>query len=214
MLCQGSTKDGSPCEREGQRSTGFCTQHADQASRSAKSELSAADRKKKAEQEAELQRREEMRKQYLLSIASVEEKILGINDLATLREAGQSIILALVREEIDPKAAPSISQLLKQQMELLEKTKPKGDNLDAQGKQAVLKISAELTGGQAWMLMQNFGLNFDRMKKDAQKQTITVDAEDVKQLTMEESRERESQRDTAGGIGSSESTSQNSTEIF
>lgn len=211
-LCLGTNNDGTICDRSAARDTGFCASHKSQASRAVKAKLTTAQKLAQSVAEEERLKRMQERKDYELAVADVKDKIIAIKDLDSLREAEQSVMLGLIDGSIDPKAAGGITQLLKHQAELLTKTKPT-ETIGVQGRQNLIKLSTEMTPDQAWQLMQNFGLNFARLKTDTQR-AIDVEAVEVPQIEMRED-ERESASVTGERAGeTTDDTAADLTEVF
>lgn len=193
-LCQGQNKDGSVCSAYATIPSKFCGRHQDQAPKKAKRELVKFEQKKQAETSAEIARRAEEQKAEEIRKSNVADKILGIKDNDSLREAGQRVIIGLIDGTVDAKVGAAVTQLLKHQGELLEKSKPKEGVLGAGAKEHVIKMSFEMDQNEAWSLMQNFGIGYKKLAQEAELKALTVDetvdAEEVQTIKVEDKSEQ------------------------
>jgi hypothetical protein len=184
--CPERRKDGSPCKAECQEGKDTCYAHAAEARVKREIEaLQKEDLKYLELKKRQLEAKEEEYDRLLAEQAAGEDQrlelikasIQTIDDLESLRQAELLVINGLIDETICEKRASAIAQLLKHQAELISKRKEGGDVLDPTKRDALIKISVEMSGDDCWELLSDKTSALKRLMARAealQQPTVTI----------------------------------------
>jgi hypothetical protein len=194
-LCAG-IRDGWPCSQEAAPVRSYCTRcdpdvsalsFGNRAPLIKQQELArrieAEERDKKAKQRSEQEAKIEQRKEIVAQ--EIQDAILEVRDLESLRRLELKIMEGLVSGAIDSKAGSPLSQMLKHQAELLRITVLKDENaLHPHEREAAVQIAITMSPEKMLNLLADFSGGMASLRKQArgtEPPTITVSANEVSQ---------------------------------
>lgn len=175
-ICLGLNEFGKPCPGKGLRN-GFCRK-CDPAEQTRQKHLKIKEAKKAAEAAAKREQAEE------LDNIELEDMVKQCQSVEDIRKLELKILGKIATGTIDPRAGSSIVQLLKHQVDLLDRKKLDDPTITEEEKDKIRSKARKMTAEEMLMLLGEFAQGYKNLVKAVREEPaenlITIEVKEVK----------------------------------